>query len=215
MLAFSGSDYPPRSPLEPPGVASQDTHAAVGWQTTLISAASPEPNQLTLINNMISLANSNRVGLVVKGRQSGTLRGYRYNSTSFSPNNVFQSDRAGETLSPAALQAAAASGSELTYTVVPKGSETRIGLDRDADGYFDRDELDNCSNPANASSIPGAIGADIDDDGDQDDFDVAAFVSVLLGHDANPMHVARSDQNCDGSLNGRDISGMVASFLVP
>jgi len=38
---------------------------------------------------------------------------------------------------------------------VPEGSETRIGIDRDLDGVLDRDELDGCSDPADAGSVPG------------------------------------------------------------
>jgi hypothetical protein len=45
-------------------------------------------------------------------------------------------------VSAALLRTLAAPGSELTWTVVPKGTEWRIGVDRDADGVFDRDEQD-------------------------------------------------------------------------
>jgi hypothetical protein len=38
---------------------------------------------------------------------------------------------------------------------VPPGSGTRIGVDRDGDGFFDRTELDAGSNPADPGSIPG------------------------------------------------------------
>lgn len=215
MLAFSGSDYPPRTLLEPPGVAGLDTHAAVGWQTTLRNSALPDPGQLTLISNMITLANTNRVGLIVKGRQGGIVRGYRYNSSTFAPANVFQSDRAAETISPASLQGLAALGSELTYTIVTKGSETRIGIDRDGDGFLDRDEIDQCSNPANAASTPTNIGADIDEDGDEDSADVSAFVSVLLGTSPFASHATRSDMNCDGLTDGRDVTAFVRGYLTP
>jgi len=39
---------------------------------------------------------------------------------------------------------------------VPVGSGDRMGIDRDEDGYFDRDELDAGSNPADPLSIPMA-----------------------------------------------------------
>ncbi|MEK6675647.1 MAG: hypothetical protein AABZ47_08340 [Planctomycetota bacterium] len=152
MLSFAGSDLPvgaPNSPLEGPGPDGQDTHSAVGWQTTLIDETTASAAQLNLISDMIALANSNAAGLVVKGLQGGIMRGYRYNG-----GNVFQSDRVAETLSASELRAAATLGNELTYTVVPKGSETRIGIDRDLDGSFDRDEIDGCSDPADAVSLP-------------------------------------------------------------
>jgi len=153
MLAFSGSDLPQGSTniaaLEPPGGTSKDTPASVGAQTTL--SAAPTPSELTWINQVIGFANANKVGLVVKGRQGGLTRGYAW----VPATSQFQSDRAAQTLAQAALQNAAAIGSELTFTVVPRGSETRIGIDRDLDGYFDRDELDAGTDPTDALSHPG------------------------------------------------------------
>lgn len=157
MLAFSGSDLPLGSPTSvfiPPGTPSQDTHAAVGVQTTLVSLGSPAPNQLRLISLMRRLANLDRAGLVVKGVQAGIARGYVYTSS-----GNFQSDRSAETVTFVQLLSGAASGSELTLTLVPEGSEGRIGIDRDSDGVFDRDELDVGSDPADPLSVPGGPGA--------------------------------------------------------
>src|SRR5690606_24610929 len=42
----------------------------------------------------------------------------------------------------------------LTYTCMPPGSGARAGIDRDEDGYLDRDELDAGSDPADPNSIP-------------------------------------------------------------
>ncbi|MFQ5425423.1 MAG: hypothetical protein ACE5F9_15770, partial [Phycisphaerae bacterium] len=213
MLAFSGSDLPagsPNNPLEPPGTPSQDTHAAVGWQTTLIDAASPLPGQIALITDMIGLADTGVVGLVVKTRQGGVQRGAAYVG-----GNVFQTDRLGETILAGDLQALAAPGSEITYTLVSAGSEIRIGIDRDRDGFLDRDELEACSDPANAASVPGSPSADIDGDGDEDTADVAAFVAVLLGTPPHPAFVARSDLNCDALADGADIQPFIAGFVGP
>ncbi len=213
MLSFSGSELPagsPGNPFELPGPSSQDSHAFVGWQTTLVDLTNPEPGQTTLLSNMITQANTGKVGLVVKGIQGEEARGYSYNG-----GNLFQSDRAAEVVSAAALRSSAAPGSELTYMIVPAGSQTRIGIDRDEDGFFDRDELDACSDPADASSVPGSPSADIDADGDEDEDDVAAFVAVLLGSPISPAHAARSDLNCDQSVNGLDVSGFAAAFLGP
>ncbi|MFN0008985.1 MAG: hypothetical protein ACKVXR_13870, partial [Planctomycetota bacterium] len=151
MLAFSGSELPEGSTLvadqEPPGPPSRDTHAAVGTQTTLRDASSPVPGQLTLIGDMIAQANTSKVGLVVKGVQGGIPRGYAYVAPS-----LFQSDRAGELVAAAPRPAAATPGSELTYTVVPRGTATRLGIDRDLDGCLDQDEIDGGSDPADPSS---------------------------------------------------------------
>jgi hypothetical protein len=68
--------------------------------------------------------------------------------------SLFRSDRASEPLvSEATLRGqSATSGQELTYTCVPPGSGVRVGLDRDEDGVFDRDELDVGGDPAAAPS---------------------------------------------------------------
>ena len=143
MLAFSGATGSFGSPgaiLEPPGPTSQASHAAVGKQLTVDGPTSPAED--ALLDTLVTLA-SGPVGLVVKGRQAGLARGWYYIGS-----NVFQSDRRHHTATRAELEALAAPGSELTFTVVPKISERRIGVDRDSDGWFDRDELDAGSDPA-------------------------------------------------------------------
>jgi YVTN family beta-propeller protein len=154
MLSFAGSELPQGSTstlaLEPPGGTSQDAHAAVGAQTTLVTLAGAPAAQVALMNSMLALANASKVGLVAKGLQGGIARGWRYDGS-----NSWQSDRVTQTVTTAALQAGAAAGSEITFTVVPKGSQTRIGIDRDLDGVLDRDELDGCADPADAGSVPG------------------------------------------------------------
>jgi hypothetical protein len=45
-------------------------------------------------------------------------------------------------------------GQDLTFSCVPPGSGTRIALDRDSDSYYDRDELDAGSDPADPNSVP-------------------------------------------------------------
>ncbi|MCK8500520.1 YncE family protein [Myxococcus fulvus] len=144
MLAFSGSDLPKGSTTtvaEPPGPDSKDTHAAVGRQVTL-TTASPTPAQTSTLASFQALADSGKVGLVAKGNQGGIARGATYVG-----GGLFQADRAAETVTAAQLQTMALPGNELTFTVVPKGSEVRIGIDRDLDGVFDRDELDRGTRP--------------------------------------------------------------------
>jgi len=159
ILSFSGSDLPVCNgvPTGPCGPLSRDTHAAVGTQLTVDDSNKNDPATVALIDDMIGLVDAGpgfnpgpQVGLVVKGRQGGLQRGYAYLG-----GGAFQSDRAAETPDSAALRASADAGSELTFTVVPAGTETRIGTDRDEDGALDRDELDACSNPADAASVPG------------------------------------------------------------
>jgi DNA-binding beta-propeller fold protein YncE len=150
MLAFSGGTTSLGSAtniLEPPGPTSQATHAAVGTQLTLDGPASVAED--ALFDQMVTEADQNDVGLVARGKQAGLVRGWTYMGL-----DVWQSDRRGETLNRAALELLAGAGTELTVTVVPKGTERRIGIDRDADSFYDRDELDAGTDPADLKSRP-------------------------------------------------------------
>jgi DNA-binding beta-propeller fold protein YncE len=137
LFSFAGSDLPAGSLTDEnnaPGVASLDTPAATGLQITVSTSANT----------------NSHLDLVAKGRESGLPRGWFFERA----GGFFQSDRLAETETPAQLLALAAPGSEQTYTLVPAGSGERIGIDRDADGFFDQDELDAGSDPANPVSIP-------------------------------------------------------------
>jgi DNA-binding beta-propeller fold protein YncE len=101
--------------------------------------------------------------LVVKGTVDGEQRGWLRVG-----DGEFQSDRLEEprigmndlrTLSMVP-------GQDLTITCVPPGSGTRIALDRDSDGYYDRDELDAGSDPADPGSIPPPKASDAGRAGD-------------------------------------------------
>ncbi len=144
MMAFD-SDLPP----------------AVGQQVTRTSTngAAVDP----VINGGISLASaaypSQRLGpgsrmcqIIAKGTVAGEARGYLLDIGT----GLFQSDRAAAPqLSITTLRTFTNTpGQEITFTCVPFGSGTRMGLDRDEDGYFDRDEIDAGSDPADPSSIP-------------------------------------------------------------
>ena len=149
LLSFTGSDLLAGSSFDPdraPGAASKDTHAAVGRQVTINSSAT-----VPFIDSLIAIAtpSTSRVDVVVKGFKNGLPRGWFFNRT----NGLFQSDRQVETMTTTALRALASVGNELTYIAVPRDSGRRIGIDRDGDGYFDRDELEFGSDPANALSL--------------------------------------------------------------
>jgi hypothetical protein len=150
LFSLTGSDVPSGSLTDPdnaPGVMSLDTPAATGLQITVSNSAFAP-----LLNTMLDLASNpvSRLELVVKGRENGLARGWFFESAS----GFFQSDRLSETETPAQLLALAAPGSEQTYTFVPAGSGERIGIDRDADGYYDQDEVDAGANPADPVSLP-------------------------------------------------------------
>src|SRR5262249_13246206 len=121
----------------------------VGQQVTLTSGNSAAAGpRITLL---IARAAAGDCELTVKGTLAGQARGWLRLS-----NGDFRSDRGTEpTLTDALLRAQAATpGQERTYLCAPPGSGTRIGIDRDEDGFFDRDELDAGSDPADASSTP-------------------------------------------------------------
>jgi hypothetical protein len=86
---------------------------------------------------------------VIAGEQRGGVR--RLDGT-------FQLDRASDPpLADAELRALALEpGQEITYMCVPPGSGARMGVDRDEDGVFDRDELDAGTDPADPTDFPGA-----------------------------------------------------------
>jgi DNA-binding beta-propeller fold protein YncE len=122
----------------------------VGQQVTLSSAVNT-----TGVNNRVSLliarAAAGDCDLVVKtvlaGEQRGGVR---------LPDGTFQLDREDDaTLTDAELRASAIlPGQEVTYTCVPRGSGQRIGVDRDEDGFFDRDELDAGTSPTDPGDFP-------------------------------------------------------------
>ncbi len=129
-----------------------DTNLApiVGQQITLTStnAATVNPR----IDLLITRAAANECEVVVKGTVNGEQRGAVRLAS-----GQFRTDRASEaTLSDAQVRAlAATAGQDLTYTCVPPGNGTRIGIDRDEDGFLDRTELDAGSDPADPASVPG------------------------------------------------------------
>lgn len=194
LLCLSGSDLPagsPSNPLEPPGPPSQDAPASVGAQTTLVSLGSAGAEQIALMNSMFSLAGAGKVGLIAKGRVSGSPRGWAYTS-----GGTWQSDEAAETISTASLQALAAHGSEITFTVVPLGSQTRLGIDRDLDGCFDRDEaLGRCGCPADFNRDGFVNGNDFD-----------------LFSDAFAVADPAADFNQDGFVNADDYDAFAEAF---
>ncbi len=126
----------------------------VGQQVTLT-----ESNAAVVgarIDLLIARAAAGDADVIVKGVSGGQARGWYQTAA-----GTFRPDRASEPLlSDASLRSLAATpGQPLTYTAAPPGSGVRMGIDRDEDGYFDRDELDAGSDPADPASIPGAATA--------------------------------------------------------
>jgi YVTN family beta-propeller protein len=107
----------------------------------------------TRINLLIARAAANECELTVKGTLAGQQRGWWR-----AVNGTFVADRASDpSLTDAQLRNQASTpGQERTYLCVPPGSGVRVGIDRDEDGFRDRDEIDAGSDPADPTSTPGA-----------------------------------------------------------
>ncbi|NNM27398.1 MAG: hypothetical protein HKO59_15695 [Phycisphaerales bacterium] len=153
-----------------------DTHAGIGAQVTVDGT---DAEAIARRDALLAVADGGDVGLVAKGLYLGLERGFAYLGA-----GLFESDREGEIFATVTLDVFAAPGAEMTYTIVPLGSETRIGLDRDEDGFFDRDEIDACTDPADPASFPGGgptecdCPADIDGSGDVGFTDLLQVLSV-------------------------------------
>jgi len=122
----------------------------VGQQVTLSSTVNTPGvnNRVTLLQARAAAGECDLVvRTVVAGEPRGGMR---------LPDGTFQLDReADATISDPDLRASALlAGQEVTYTCVPPGSGQRVGLDRDEDGAFDRDELDEGTDPSDPASFP-------------------------------------------------------------
>ena len=129
-------------------------HPVVGAQWTM--NGTNEAAGITRLNTMISVADLADAGLIAKGRDgTGQARGWVYLG-----GGSWNSDRYAEPpTTTSALLALAGAGREITFTGVIPGTQWRLGVDRDEDGYRDRDELDGGSDPGDPGSVPSSVGA--------------------------------------------------------
>ena len=96
---------------------------------------------------------------------------------------MWLSDRENQPTTADALRIGATAAAPVSFIAVPITAQFRMGVDRDADGVFDQDEIDAASNPADASSLPASFcRADFDASGTLDGADLSAFASA---HSAN------------------------------
>lgn len=78
---------------------------------------------------------------------------------------------------------------------------------------LDEDGIPDGCDPCPLMATPGVMQGDVDGSGLVELADVSSFTDVLLGIDTDTSHVAASDMNCDGQVNGLDISLLVALLL--
>jgi len=95
------------------------------------------------------------------------------------------------------LEAFAAPGGEITLTVVPKGSETRIGIDHNLNGCYDGDEAVTCACPA-----------DVDHSGAVDGADAAMFIDAFVAGQG------AADVDSNGFVNGEDFDLFVERYAL-
>ena len=158
ILSFSGSDFPPDGGFgaffEPPGVPSQDAHAAVGKQVTLTGGA----KNLALLNDLIAIADSGKIDLIATSAVAGVPRGWLREGGAFTRDETAAGP---QSLTQVFAEAAP---NPVTFTAAPLGTGVRLGLDRDRDTVLDFDERAQGTSPANP-----------DTDGDGTDDAVDAF----------------------------------------
>jgi len=189
---------------------SVETHAGVGAQDTIGDNVA----DASLRDALKGIAESSaEVGLIAKGVVAGEPRGYYYVGA-----NVFQSDRSAETATLAQLDSGVGPGAEMTYTLVPRGDLdailVRLGVDRDGDSHFDRDEIDACKDPADPASFPGDgqpticdCLADLDGSGDVGFADILEIIGAW-----GPCVGCPQDLSGNGAVDFADILQVIAAW---
>jgi hypothetical protein len=133
------------------------TAPAVGAQRTVDADNRNAPETSNWLTTMTARVAAADCDLVVKGVVGRYQRGWVYDDAT----GMYRSDHSTEAqLSRAELLALADPGSELTFTGVPAGCGTRIGIDRDEDGWPDRTEIGAGTDPTDPNSFPAvtAVG---------------------------------------------------------
>ena len=133
-------------------VMAMDSELApiVGQQVTLSEASGSDVNDRIDLLRARAMVTSPRAecDLIVKGVVNGEARGYLMLA-----DGRYQSDRQAEVLSDTQLRALVNAGNQtLTFTCVPPGSGSWMGIDHDENGQYDRDELDNAEAGNKAAS---------------------------------------------------------------
>jgi len=183
--------------------------------------------------DLVNQSAATECNLVAKAVSGGAARGYLLDAVT----GNFRSDRAVEPeISDAQLRAlASVDGQQVTYTCVPPGEGVRQGLDRDGDGVFDRDEIDNGTDPTNpndpletptprptwtmpptatptpsVSSTPTPIRGDSDCNQTLDEADADATCTAVFSLQAQAQ--CNADCNQDGRVSVADVT-CVAGLL--
>jgi hypothetical protein len=124
---------------------------AVGAQVTFDGSAS-DAARVPRMDTLVTRAGAGDCDLVARGRVSLVSRSWTFTGGLWTPDVT-----GAPSLTSAELRALAGPGQELTLTGVPLGSGTRMGRDRDRDGFPDGDERAAGSDPGNPASTPATV----------------------------------------------------------
>jgi len=130
---------------------------AVGFQIAFLGGASnSDPTSIARLDTLERCHDSTWVDLVAHGRVGGQPRGWVYLG-----GDQWKPDKSAEpNLSSSSLRALGGAGSEVVVMGVPRGAGSRMGIDRDRDGFLDGDERDAGSDPGNPASTPNNVAVE-------------------------------------------------------
>ena len=179
------------------------TPAGVGAQSEV---AGPAPDSIDRRDLLVTIAEAGSADLVVRrmvdGRQQGLV---------MLEGGGFQTDLAGDELVDITeLDESATRDNPVVYTLVPRGSGIRIGIDRDLDGHLDQDEVLACADPADPSSTPldASCGPDLNRDGRVDGNDLG----LLFGAWGGCGGACPADFTGDGMVGPADLGVLLAAW---
>ena len=197
-----------------------DTAATAGPRLDLMIARAQAPFVV------VDRSDTRECELVARVTADARTRGYLFNPAT----GVFQSDRREEVLSDASLRALAAS-EPVTYTCAPPGEGRRLGLDRDDDGVYDQDEIDDGSDPLDPrdpfletptpsptitrtptpsrtpTRTPGELPGDADCNHELNTGDVRAAATSIFNRRAAAQ--CNADCTADGKVTAADLTCIV------
>ncbi len=161
---FVAPDHPLAGTLNPLGIKMR--RQMEQFMLAFDSNLAPVVGQQVTLNRGNSVTATPRIDLLMQRADAGECdlvvretgeheRGYLY-----SGGGTFKTDRATKPAVSASELRARSHEATLTYTCVPPGSGLRMALDRDLDGYYDGDERELGSDPADAASVPRTVSND-------------------------------------------------------
>lgn len=116
--------------------AVNDALPGVGLRQTFNGASIGSTTALATMKDLAD-TRSNEYGMIVKGIYGGEARGFYYVG-----GDAYQSDISGQVVTHTQLLTSAqGSGGPLSWTLVVPQTRIRMGVDADADGIFDHDDL--------------------------------------------------------------------------